>query len=104
MRGRTSINQFVAALASADAQFGGPAAWYEGDEIRWLYADEPSRQYANSNGDWPKDTPKPNKRAMVSGYMAVRKSEEGTHGRYIQFWVTEEPEGYRVTKMKQYDQ
>lgn len=95
-----SVEQFVAGLKRSDSRFGGPAVDLTVERITWIYADAASRKKSNSSGDWPKDTPKPNKRALVGTFWFVDKSRK--QGRSVFFWVTEEAEGYRVAKFKQY--
>ena len=70
------------------------------ERITWIYADAASRKKSNVDGDWPKDTPKPNKRALVGTFWLVDKSKK--RGRSVFFWVTEEAKGYRIAKFKQY--
>jgi hypothetical protein len=95
-----SVKRLVTDLQKADAQFGGPAVDLMIERITWIYADEPSRQRGNSHGDWPKDTPKSNKRALVGTYWFTNKKTQ--QGRWVFFWVTEEAAGYRIAKFNQY--
>jgi hypothetical protein len=97
-----SVQRFVTELGKADAQYGGKPISYFPERITWIYADEASRKESNKEGDWPKDTPKPNKRACVGGWWTTGKTAEGEVGRSVFFWVTEEAEGYRIAKFKQY--
>jgi hypothetical protein len=97
-----SVKRLFTELQKADEQFGGPAVDLMIERITWIYADEASRQRANSNGDWPKDTPKSNKRALVGAFWFTDKAKE--HGRSAFFWVTEEADGYRIARFKQYVQ
>ena len=99
-----SVKRFVTELAKADAEYGGKPISYFPEHITWIYADEASRKESNKEGDWPKDTPKPNKRALVGGWWTVKKTAEGDFGRSVFFWVTEEAEGYRIAKFQQYIQ
>lgn len=96
----TSMEQFTAGLAKADKRFGGPAVDLKIERITWIYADAASRKRSNSNGDWPKGTPKPNKRALVGTFWLTDKKQK--RGRSAFFWVTEEAEGYRIAKFNQY--
>jgi hypothetical protein len=97
-----SVKRFVTELQKADARFGGPAVELVVERITWIYADEASRKRSNSDGDWPKDTPKPNKRALVGGFWFNDKKKK--RGRSAFFWVTEEAEGYCIAKFDQYIQ
>jgi hypothetical protein len=99
-----SVQRFVTELAKADKQYCGKPISYFPERITWIYADDASRKESNTEGDWPKDTPKPNKRALVGGWWTAQKSAEGELGRSVFFWVTEEAEGYRIAKFKQYQQ
>jgi hypothetical protein len=95
-----SVKRFFTELQKADAQFGGPAVDLMIERITWIYGDEPSRQRSNSDGQWPKETPKSNKRALVGTFWFTDKQER--QGRWVFFWVTEEAEGYRIAKFSQY--
>jgi hypothetical protein len=101
---RMSLQQFVARLAKADDEHGGKPISYFPERITWVYADEASREESNKEGDWPKNTPKQNKRALVGGWLTAQMTAEGEIGRSVFFWVTEECEGYRIAKFKQYVQ
>lgn len=54
----------------------------------------------NNNGDWPKDTPRPNKRAIVGTFWFTNPAKN--EGRWVMLWVTEEAEGFRIAKFNQY--
>jgi hypothetical protein len=95
-----SVKRLFTELQKADAQFGGPAVDLLIERIGGIYADEPSRQRGNSEGQWPKDTPKANKRALVGAFWFTEPKER--RGRWVFFWVTEEAEGYRIAKFNQY--
>jgi len=43
-------------------------------------------------------------RALVGGWWTAQKTAEGDFGRSVFFRVTEETEGYRIAKFKQYQQ
>jgi hypothetical protein len=101
-RSGTSVQQFVNRLEQANNEYGGKPLEFRFHTITWVYADEPARQESNKEGDWPKETPKPNKRAIGFGWFTDNKTPEGESGRYICFWVTEEAEGYCVAKFEQY--
>jgi len=104
LRCRMSVQRFVTELAKAEAEYSGKPISYFPERITWIYADEASRKESNKEGDWPKDTPKPNKRALVGGWWTAQNTAEGEFGRSVFFWVTEEAEGYRIAKFKQYHQ
>ena len=95
-----SVKRLVTELQKADSEFGGPPVDLMVERITWIYADEPSRQRGNSDGQWPKDTPKPNKRALVGTFWYTDQKKQ--KGRWVFFWVTEEAEGYRIAKFSQY--
>jgi hypothetical protein len=95
-----SVKQFVTEVNRSDSRFGGPAVDLIVERITWIYADTASRKKSNSSGDWPKGTPKPNKRALVVTFWFTDKKTK--QGRWVFFWVTEESEGYRIAKFKQY--
>jgi len=40
------------------------------------YCDEASRDRSNKDGDWPKETPKPNKRAIAFGWFTDQKMKK----------------------------
>lgn len=102
LRSVMSVEQFLSGLTRSDSRFGGPAVDMVVECITWIYADAASRKKSNARGDWPKETPKPNKRALVGAFWFVNKSQK--RGRSVFFWVTEEAEGYRIAKFKQYSQ
>lgn len=94
------VSRFVAELKKADTQFGGAPVELMVEQISGIYADAPARQRSNSDGQWPKETPKPNKRATVGTFWFIVPKEK--RGRWAFFWVTEEAEGYRIAKFRQY--
>jgi hypothetical protein len=100
LRSVMSVEQFVSVLKRSDSRYGGPAVDMVVEHITWIYADAASRKKSNASGDWPKETPKPTKRALVGTFWFVDKSQK--RGRSVFFWVTEEAEGYRIAKFKQY--
>jgi len=95
-----SVERFVSELNNADKRFGGSAVDLRIERITWIYGDAASRKRSNRDGDWPKDTVKPNKRALVGAFWIADKKRQ--HGRSAFFWVTEEAEGYRIAKFNQY--
>jgi len=95
-----SVEQFATFLKSADSKYGGPAVDLIVENITWIYADVDARKKSNSDGDWPKETPKQNKRSLVGGFWLTDKKRKS--GRSVFFWITEEAEGYRIAKLKQY--
>lgn len=101
LRSWMGVKRFISELEKANRQFTGKPLKYWPEQITWIYADEAARKESNKEGEWPKDTPKPNKRALVRGWWTDRKSEVGESGRSVFFWVTEEPEGYRIAKFHQ---
>jgi len=104
LRSWMSVKGFVTELEKADSEYNGKPLTFEFKRITWIYCDEPSRDRSNKDGDWPKETPKPNKRAIGFGWFTDQTNEEGEFGRNIAFWVTEEPDGYCIAKFKQYHQ
>lgn len=99
-----SVKRFVTELDKADAEYGGKPISYCLERITWIFADDAFRKKSSKDGDWPKETPKPNKRAMVGGWWTAQKTAEGELGRSVFFWVTEEAEGYRIARFQQYHQ
>ena len=101
LRGWMSIKRFVSALDESDTEFEGKPIEFSVESITWIFCDDSSRQSSNKEFEWPKDTPNPNKRSFVQGWITHLKNSEGDFGRQIEFWVTEETEGYRIAKFKQ---
>ena len=95
-----SVKRFLTELNKADRRFGGKAVACKVEHVGGIYADEPSREQGNSVRNWPKNTPKPNKRATVGTFWFTDR--EANVGRWAYFWVTEEKEGYRIAKFNQY--
>lgn len=95
-----SVEEFVAGLKRSDSRFGGPPVEVMVERITWIYADAAARKKSNASGDWPKDTPKPYKRALIGTFWFTEPKKK--RGRSVFFWITEEPDGYRVAKFKQY--
>lgn len=104
LQNRRNIKRFVVELEKADGQFGGKPIEYLPQNITWIYADAACRMESNKEGDWPKETPKASKRALVGGWWTDQKTSEGDFGRSVFFWVTEEADGYRIAKFDQYHQ
>lgn len=100
LRSAISPGQFTNALKDADSKYGGPAVDLFIERITWLYADADARKKSNSSGDWPKDAPKQNKRSLIGSFWLTDKKKKC--GRSVFFWVTEEANGYRIAKFKQY--
>ena len=100
LRASMGVNQLLNKLNWADSHYGGPAVELIVEHITWIYADEVARKRSNADGDWPKETPKQTKRALVGAFWVADKKKKS--GRSIFFWITEEAEGYRVAKFKQY--
>jgi hypothetical protein len=99
-----SVKRFVTELARADAEYNGKPISFTLGRVTWIYADEAARKGSNKEGEWPKDTPKQNKRALVGGWWTAQQTAQGELGRWVFFWVTEEAEGYRIAKFEQYHQ
>ena len=104
LRTGLDLKRFVGELDKADSQYNGKPLAFSFECITWIYCDEASREGSNKDGDWPKETPKPNKRAVGFGWFTDQKNDEGEFGRNIAFWITEETGGYRIAKFKQYHQ
>lgn len=100
LRAAMSTGQFATALNNADSKHGGPAFDLLVERITWVYANAEARKKSNSSGDWPKETPKQNKRSLVGSFWLTDKKKKC--GRSVFFWVTEEAKGYRIAKFKQY--
>ena len=100
LRTKLSVGQLASLLENADSKYGGPAVDLVVENITWIYADADARKKSNSSGDWPKETPKQNKRSLVGAVWLTDKKQQS--GRSVFFWITEEAEGYRIAKLKQY--
>ncbi|MDB6024372.1 MAG: hypothetical protein JWM68_595 [Verrucomicrobiales bacterium] len=96
LRAKMSLKQFEKKLGDADQEYNGKPITYTAQDIFWLYADGPSRNESNKDAEWPKETPKENKRAIVGGWFTDQKQGKSEFGRNIAFWVTEETDGYRI--------
>jgi hypothetical protein len=96
-----SVKRFWTELAKADRRYGGRPVACKSERVSCIWADAVSRQKTpNTDSGWPKDTPKPNKRATVGAFWFTNPVENV--GRWIFFWITEEAEGYRIAKFNQY--
>jgi hypothetical protein len=101
LRNWMSVKRFVTELQKQDDEWGGKPIEYEPQKIHWIYASEASRKRSNKDHDWPKETPKPNKRSLLTGWWTTEKPPGGRPiGRPVQFWVVEESEGYRISKFR----
>jgi hypothetical protein len=101
LRNRVSVKRFYTELEKADQRYGGQPLECKIERVASVWADEISRgKTGNKQGDWPMDTPKPNKRATVGTFWFTEPAKNV--GRWVFFWVTEEPEGYRIAKFQQY--
>jgi hypothetical protein len=98
------FKKFIAELHKADQKYAGkPIAW-KPERITWIFAEAAWREESNKDGDWPRDTPKQTKRALLSGWWTSGIVGQEESGRSVFFWITEQPDGYRVAKLKQYQQ
>jgi hypothetical protein len=96
-----SPKRFVSELAKADRQYGGKPVRCMIERITYIEADASTRELiGNSDRHWPKNTPRLNKRAIVGAFWFTHSEEN--RGRWIMFWVTKEPAGYRIAKWQQY--
>jgi hypothetical protein len=101
------IKRFVTDLHTADEEYSGKPISYTPQRITWIYADEASRKESNKEGGWPKNTPKPNKRALVGGWWTAQKTSEGEFGRSVFFGsprrprATELPSSSSITNDRQ---
>jgi hypothetical protein len=96
-----SVKRFVTELQKQDDEWGGKPIEYNPQAIHWIYASDASRKRSNKDHEWPKETPKPNKRALLTGWWTTEKPPSGENfGRPVQFWVAEEAEGYRISKFR----
>ena len=101
LRNWMSVKRFISDLEKADQRFGGRADECKIERIASIEADENVRQKrGNNNGDWPKDTPRTNKRAIVGTFWFTNLAKN--EGRWVMLWVTEAAEGYRIAKFNQY--
>jgi hypothetical protein len=103
LRNSMSVKRFVTELQKQDDEWGGKPIDYSPQRIVWIYASEQARKRSNKDHAWPKDTPKPSKRAMLNGWWATERPEGGQEfGRPLTFWVSEEEDGYRIAKFRPY--
>ena len=101
LRNWMSVKRFVTELEKADRNFGGKAIACKIERVAHIEADELARlKSGNTRGNWPKDTPKSNKRATVGTFWFTNPAEN--KGRWAMFWITEEADGYRIAKLNQY--
>jgi len=101
LRGWMSVKRFITELDKADRQYGGKAVKCKIERVAHIEADAISREKSgNSRGNWPKDTPKSNKRATIGAFWFTKPEEN--RGRWVFFWITEEADGYRIAKFTQY--
>lgn len=103
LRNWMSVKRLFTELEKADRNYGGKAVACKIERVSHIEADELARQKSgNTRGNWPKDTPKPNKRATVGAFWFTNPAEN--EGRWVMFWITEEADGYRIAKFNQYVQ
>jgi hypothetical protein len=96
-----SAQRFCTELEKAERAYGGKAVECKVEQVSMIWADAVSRQKTgNKQGDWPKDTPKSNKRATVGTFWFT--DPQNNVGRWAFFWVVEEAQGYRIAKFNQY--
>jgi len=93
---RVTLETFGQLIAKGEEFAQGKFVEFSVDKITWIYADENSRNESNKDGQWPKDTPKQNKRCYVGTFWFCNKDAE--QGCYGFFWITEERDGYKVAK------
>jgi hypothetical protein len=95
-RARTTLDRFVALVGEGEKFARGPFVDFKVDKIFWIFADEASRNRSNKVGQWPKATPKKNKRCCAGAFWFSNKDTQV--GWNLEFWVTEESDGYKITK------
>jgi hypothetical protein len=101
LRNWMSVKPFCTELEKADNRYGGRPMECKIERVSMIWADQIAcEKTGNKQGDWPKDTPKPSKRATVGTFWFTDPTNNV--GRWTFFWVTEEPEGYRIAKFHQY--
>jgi hypothetical protein len=101
LRNGMSVKRFITALDKADKNYGGRAVQCRIERVTHIEADELSREKSgNRRANWPKDTPKSNKRATVGTFWFTDPA--ANKGRWVSFWITEEAGGYRIAKFNQY--
>jgi len=95
-RARATLERFTELIAKGEEFAQGNFIDFSVDKITWIYADDVSRNESNKDGQWPKDTPKQNKRCYVGTFWFCNKdTQEGCYGL---FWITEEKDGYKAAK------
>ncbi len=103
LRMATTLDRFADQLRRQDEEWDGKPIEYEPERVVWIYASEAARRRSNKDHDWPKATPKPNKRALVNGWWTTEKPPGSRPiGRPLTFWVSEEEDGYRISRFQPY--
>jgi hypothetical protein len=98
------LKKFIAELDKANTKYAGKPVACKLERITWIYAEPKWREESNAEGDWPRDTPKQSKRALVGGWWTTGTTGQDESGRSVFFWITEQTDGFRVAKLKQYQQ
>jgi hypothetical protein len=100
MKAWMSFKRFLSDLERADRRFGGKPISFTVERVSYIYGDDEASSGSNREGDWPKDTPKQNKRAIVVVFWTNNAStQEGCWGT---LWITEESRGYRIAKLSHF--
>src|SRR2546422_3595810 len=75
-RARTTLDRFSALIREGEEFARGQFVDFSVDKITWILADEASRGRDNKDGQWPKNTPKQNKRCYVGTFWFCNKEAE----------------------------
>jgi hypothetical protein len=88
-------------LKDQDEEWEGSPIEYADQGVHVIYIAENSELRSNKNHEWPKKTPKENKRALLTSWWTTERTPEGNNcGRPVEFWISEQEDGYRISKFK----
>jgi hypothetical protein len=103
VRESTTLKRFISNHEREVRKFGGelPVA-FEVQEIRRIHADPTTQNVGNSQGEWPKQMPRNQKRATIQVFVTTRQDPVPT-GCWSFLWVCEESAGeFRIAKFSYY--
>jgi hypothetical protein len=98
IKAKTTADQLAEILAQQDEDWDGVPIEARTERVQWVYAHEDGRNRKNSDHEWPGATPKPNKRSMLRMWWTTEKTDGRDYGRPVDFWISEDEEGYKVSK------
>lgn len=103
VRDSMPLKRFIANHEGEVRKFGNelPVA-FEVQEIRRIYADAASQSVGNTQGEWPKQMPRNQKRATIQVFVTTLQDPNPT-GCWSFLWVCEESVGeFRIAKFSYY--